>query len=104
MTAYRVDIIESERGWGQKVDDRKYFTGPDALKKAEDFVIEHNRESMPPARVAPDIYWRAERPILVPDEEAEAAVNSVARAKAVADAAEFQEYLRLKAKFGNREA
>lgn len=68
MTTYRVDIIESERGWGQKVDDRKYFTGPNSLKEAEAFVVEHNKQNN--LSYVPDIYWRAERPILVPDEEA----------------------------------
>jgi len=69
MTTYRVDIIESERGWGQKVDERRYFSGPNALKEAEAFVTDHNRKSMPPGPV-PDIYWRADTPFLVPDEEA----------------------------------
>lgn len=68
MTTYRVDIIESERGWGQRVDERVYFSGPNSLKEAEAYVEKHNRENLKPGP-APDIYWRAETPRLVPDEE-----------------------------------
>ena len=32
---YKVNIIESERGWGQKIDERLFF---DSLREAEEFV------------------------------------------------------------------
>ena len=33
-TAFRVDIIESERGWGQKIDETIYFDN-----EAEDWYM-----------------------------------------------------------------
>lgn len=38
-TAYRVDIIESERGWGQKVDESIYFDNADEARK---YVVDYN--------------------------------------------------------------
>lgn len=38
-TAYRVDIIESERGWGQKIDEIIYF---DNEAEARQFVLDYN--------------------------------------------------------------
>lgn len=67
MTAYRVDIIESERGWGQRVDDHKYFQGPTSKKEADDFVKKFNSQNNLPA--APDWYMYAAQPVLIPDEE-----------------------------------
>ena len=54
---YRVDIIESERGWGQKVDDVKFF---DTLEEAETFVKEYNAKNNLP--YVPDWYMFADRP------------------------------------------
>lgn len=54
-----VHIIESERGWGQKVDERLYFL---STEHAEKFVADYNRKSMAD-ETAPEIYWRA---VLVP--------------------------------------
>lgn len=54
---YKVVVIESERGWGQKVDDVRYFREKEA---ADDFVKRHNAENNLP--YVPDIYWRAETP------------------------------------------
>lgn len=52
--AYKVVIIESERGWGQKVDEVKYFDNEsDALK----FVEQYNAD-LPPGP-APDWYMIA---------------------------------------------
>lgn len=52
--AYRVDIIESERGWGQKLDEVKYF---DNAQEAQNFCKKYN--SMNTARTAPDWYMQA---------------------------------------------
>ena len=39
---WRVDIIESERGWGQKVEDTKFFDNETEAKK---FVNDFNNEN-----------------------------------------------------------
>jgi hypothetical protein len=54
---YRVDIIESERGWGQKVDEVKYF---DNFDEASNFVKNYN--SANPPGPAPDWYMMASGP------------------------------------------
>lgn len=41
QNAYRVDIIESERGWGSKVDEVKYF---DSKESAVAFCEEYNKD------------------------------------------------------------
>jgi hypothetical protein len=41
----RVYIIESETGWGQKIDEVKEFDTPDEAKK---FVKEYNDKYNPP--------------------------------------------------------
>lgn len=57
---YRVVVIESEKGWGQKVDEVRDFK---TLEEAEAFrKIIHSANT---ADAAPDIYWRAEEPRLV---------------------------------------
>jgi hypothetical protein len=53
--AYRVDIIESERGWGQKLDGTRYFDNEDEAKK---FVKEYNAENNLP--YVPEWYMYAE--------------------------------------------
>ena len=58
--AFRVVIIESERGWGSKVDDELYF---DNEAEAQEYVREYNLRSMPPLKPGqgvPDYYVRAE--------------------------------------------
>ncbi len=52
--AYKVEIIESERGWGQKVDEVKYF---DNEKEAKAFCERYNRENT--SDVVPDWYMVA---------------------------------------------
>ena len=52
--AYRVDIIESERGWGSKVDETKYF---ESEAEAKEFCKEYN--STNPPGPAPDWYMQA---------------------------------------------
>ena len=56
-----VNIIESERGWGQKVDETYNF-GPDGddREAALQFVKEQNAQNNLPS--APDIYWYATEP------------------------------------------
>jgi len=54
-TAYRVDIIESERGWGQRVDETLYF---DNEAEAREYCRQFNARNT--AAVAPDWYMRAD--------------------------------------------
>lgn len=55
-TAYRVDIIESERGWGSKIDETIYFDDEaEARKYANDYNNKYNT-----ATEAPDWYMRAD--------------------------------------------
>lgn len=42
---YRVDIIESEAGWGQKIDESIYF---DNESEARAYVEEYNKKYNPP--------------------------------------------------------
>ena len=51
---YKVTIIESERGWGQKIDDVKYFT---TEEEAQQFCSEFNKDNTDD--VAPDWYMVA---------------------------------------------
>lgn len=53
--AFRVDIIESERGWGSKVNEVKYF---DSEESAKNFCKEYNKCNT--ADTAPDWYMRAD--------------------------------------------
>ena len=54
--AYRVDIIESERGWGSKIDETKYFDNEaEARKWANDYNAKYNT-----ATQVPDWYMRAD--------------------------------------------
>jgi hypothetical protein len=54
-TAYRVDIIESERGWGQKVDEVLYFDNEaEALEYARVFNSKNTETTVP------DWYMRAD--------------------------------------------
>jgi hypothetical protein len=55
-TAFRVDIIESERGWGQKLDETIYF---DNEAEARQYVIDYNLKYNTATEV-PDWYMRAE--------------------------------------------
>jgi hypothetical protein len=54
---YFVDVIESERGWGQKVDDTYFF---DTLKEANEFVKEYNKDNNLP--YVPEWYMYATAP------------------------------------------
>lgn len=52
--AYRVDIIESERGWGSKVDEIKYFDTEPAAKL---FYETYNKQNT--SNTVPDWYMVA---------------------------------------------
>ncbi len=54
---WKVTIIESESGWGQKVDEVKEFNSYEDAKR---FQIEFNKENT--ALVAPDWYMVANDP------------------------------------------
>jgi len=66
--AYRVYIIESERGWGQKVDEEHRFRGDNALQEAKLYVARENVKNNLPQ--VPSIYWYAQDPTLI-DEDVE---------------------------------
>lgn len=55
--AYRVDLIEHERGWGSKVDEQLYF---DNKEEAEEYILKFNSKNT--AKVVPDWYMVAEGP------------------------------------------
>ncbi len=61
-TAYFVPVIESESGWGSKVDD--YMVCP-TLEKAKEFVVAFNAENY--QIVAPEWYMRADDSIFIKD-------------------------------------
>lgn len=56
---YRVELIESERGWGAKVDEVKYF---DEEQEAKDFVAEFNARNN--EDTVPDWYMYATNPTM----------------------------------------
>lgn len=60
---FKVTIMESERGWGQKVDSVKYFEGSNAAQEAWDFADEFNKEDM--ENDVPDWYMVALDPVRV---------------------------------------
>jgi len=53
---YYVEIIESERGWGQRLDEVKEF---DTSEQADTFVTSYNAENNQPT--VPDWYMYARR-------------------------------------------
>ena len=57
---FLVTVIESERGWGQKVDEVREF---DTYGKAAKFRDSINRQNT--TTTAPDVYWRAGDPVEV---------------------------------------
>lgn len=55
---WKVTIIESERGWGQRVDEVKSFTTYEEAKKFQiDFNAENNKNYVP------DWYMAARDPV-----------------------------------------
>jgi hypothetical protein len=53
--AYRVDVIERERGWGSKIDDTLYF---DNETEAKEYCRQFNARNT--AHTAPEWYMVAE--------------------------------------------
>ena len=56
----KVNIIESERGWGRKIDSTRMF---DTLAEAEKFIKKYNKpneEDYAKTGVVPDWYMQAE--------------------------------------------
>ena len=46
--AFRVDLIEFERGWGSRVDDILFFDNePEARKYVEDFNSRNTEKTVP---------------------------------------------------------
>lgn len=58
---WRVDIIESEAGWGQKINERVFF---DNWEEARDHKNKFNNDQ-PKSDVVPSIYWFATGPFKV---------------------------------------
>lgn len=57
---FKVDIIESERGWGQKIDETKFFDDAnEAFKFVEDYNATNNKTEVP------DWYMYATEPVRV---------------------------------------
>jgi hypothetical protein len=57
---FRVDIIESERGWGTKIDEQRFFDDANAAFK---FVEEFNSRNV--ETLAPYWYMIAKDPVRV---------------------------------------
>jgi hypothetical protein len=56
VTAFRVELTEYERGWGQKHFDTVYFDNEaEAREWAIDYNLKHNNK-----KVVPDWYVRAD--------------------------------------------
>jgi hypothetical protein len=59
MSRILVNIIESERGWGSKIDEVKEFA---TIEAADAFVKEFNKDNN--EDVAPDWYMVATKPYI----------------------------------------
>jgi hypothetical protein len=57
-----VNIIESERGWGQKVDEVKKFDTFEEAKAFQEKFNEVNQEDFEKTGIVPDWYMMAETP------------------------------------------
>lgn len=60
MKNFAVEIIESEAGWGQRLDEIKYF---ETYEEAEKFMKEYNRKNNLPE--VPNWYMYASKPFRV---------------------------------------
>lgn len=61
MKKYYADIIESEAGWGSKIDETKEF---DTIEERDAFVKEYNDKYNPPLKAGervPSWYMIAEK-------------------------------------------
>lgn len=59
---WKVDLIESERGWGQKVDEVKTFDTYEAAEKFRDEFNQKNKDDWERTREVPDWYMYATDP------------------------------------------
>jgi len=57
-TVWVVKIIESERGWGQRIDEEREF---ESYENAVQFVKEYNKDNNEPT--VPDWYMYAVEPV-----------------------------------------
>lgn len=69
VVKYQVNMVESEAGWGSRIDEKKYF---DEDQQAKDFVREYNQQYNNQSTV-PDWYLKAEYvgEVIVDAEEAD---------------------------------
>jgi len=58
---WRVTVIESERGWGQKIDEYRRFC---SKEEAQKWVDAYNKQNDLP--YVPDWYMYAQEPVYVP--------------------------------------
>ena len=58
---WRVTVIESERGWGQRVDEYRRF---ETKEEAQKWVKDYNKDNN--LRDVPDWYMYAQEPQYVP--------------------------------------
>lgn len=59
---WKVAIIESERGWGQKIDEVRKFSTYAEAKKFQDTFNKPNYEDWERTKRVPDWYMQAEDP------------------------------------------
>lgn len=62
---WKVDIIESEAGWGRKVDETKEFTSHEAALKFQKEFNRPNEEDYAKTKMVPAWYMQAEDPYFV---------------------------------------
>jgi len=67
MLFWKVDIIESERGYGQKIDHVVYFYGNEK-RKARRCVDKYNKQNT--SETVPDWYMRADGPFPIEIDDA----------------------------------
>jgi len=62
--AYAIDWLESERGWGSKIDDTTYYkTKKEAQDVCDKWLADELKRN--PSRIAPDYYYQPQEPRLV---------------------------------------
>lgn len=62
---FKVDIIESERGWGSKVEATYYFKTSSSAEKFKEKYNASNKEDFEKTTIVPDWYMQAEDPVKV---------------------------------------
>ena len=65
MGVWKVQIIESERGWGQKVDETKEFKTFEEARKFQKDFNKPNEEDYAKTKFVPDWYMYATEPYLL---------------------------------------